>query len=362
MRIVLVTAYGERPMRPDFGCGIHDYVFAPADATTAGIVAYEVRNSLVRWEPRVEIVERPRAPSSRRARHADDRHPLHDQALERPAQPRFPVLHHPGGRGLAPARRSIIDRVPGGIAMALPAPNLDDRRFQELVDDAKRLVQQRCPEWSDHNVSDPGVTLIELFAWMTDQVVYRLNRVPGPQLRQVPRADRRAPVPAERRQGRRHVLALRAAGRHDEDHTRDAGLHGAHRDAGGDQLRDRSRSSRSRPCSVHRVFSQIEEEKTREPHVCGRARPELLLLRQGPQGRRRADGRPLRGGAVVRGQHPPRVQHRGPRRRSAQPAARLGGLGRRGLERVRARRRRDRRPEPGRQRRSCTSRAPTSRR
>jgi len=62
--------------------------------------------------------------------------------------------------------------------MALPAPNLDDRRFQELVDDAKRLVQQRCPEWSDHNVSDPGVTLIELFAWMTDQIVYRLNRVP----------------------------------------------------------------------------------------------------------------------------------------------------------------------------------------
>ncbi|MCW2607052.1 MAG: hypothetical protein JWO60_1745, partial [Frankiales bacterium] len=62
--------------------------------------------------------------------------------------------------------------------MALPAPNLDDRRFQDLVDDAKRLVQQRCPEWTDHNVSDPGVTLIELFAWMTEQVVYRLNRVP----------------------------------------------------------------------------------------------------------------------------------------------------------------------------------------
>lgn len=62
--------------------------------------------------------------------------------------------------------------------MALPVPNLDDRRFQDLVDDAKRLVQQKCPEWTDHNVSDPGVTMIELFAWMTDQVVYRLNRVP----------------------------------------------------------------------------------------------------------------------------------------------------------------------------------------
>ncbi|HEY8791132.1 MAG TPA: putative baseplate assembly protein [Actinopolymorphaceae bacterium] len=62
--------------------------------------------------------------------------------------------------------------------MGLPAPNLDDRRFQGLVDDAKRLVQQRCPEWTDHNVSDPGVTLIETFAYMTDLLLYRLNQVP----------------------------------------------------------------------------------------------------------------------------------------------------------------------------------------
>jgi predicted phage baseplate assembly protein len=62
--------------------------------------------------------------------------------------------------------------------MVLPAPNLDDRRFQQLVDEAKRYVQQSCPEWTDHNVSDPGVTLIEVFAHMVDQLVYRLNRVP----------------------------------------------------------------------------------------------------------------------------------------------------------------------------------------
>lgn len=62
--------------------------------------------------------------------------------------------------------------------MALPTPNLDDRRFQQLVDEAKRYVQQRAPEWTDHNVSDPGVTLIETFAHMVDQLIYRLNRVP----------------------------------------------------------------------------------------------------------------------------------------------------------------------------------------
>jgi hypothetical protein len=62
--------------------------------------------------------------------------------------------------------------------VTLPSPNLDDRRFQQLVDEAKRFIQQRCPEWTDHNVSDPGVTLIEAFAHMTDQLLYRLNRVP----------------------------------------------------------------------------------------------------------------------------------------------------------------------------------------
>src|SRR6188768_618123 len=62
--------------------------------------------------------------------------------------------------------------------MAIAAPHLDDRRFQDLVDDAKRMVMDRCPAWTDHNVSDPGVTLIETFAYLVDQVLYRLNRVP----------------------------------------------------------------------------------------------------------------------------------------------------------------------------------------
>ena len=62
--------------------------------------------------------------------------------------------------------------------MALPVPNLDDRTFQDLVNEARRRIPIYCPEWTDHNLSDPGITLIELFSWMTELMIYRLNRVP----------------------------------------------------------------------------------------------------------------------------------------------------------------------------------------
>jgi predicted phage baseplate assembly protein len=62
--------------------------------------------------------------------------------------------------------------------MPLPTPMLDDRHFQDIVDQAKLLIPRYCREWTDHNVSDPGVTLIELFAWMTDMLLYRVNQVP----------------------------------------------------------------------------------------------------------------------------------------------------------------------------------------
>lgn len=62
--------------------------------------------------------------------------------------------------------------------MGLPTRNLDDRTFQDIVDEAKKRIAASCPAWTDHNVSDPGVTLIELFAWMTEMILYRLNQVP----------------------------------------------------------------------------------------------------------------------------------------------------------------------------------------
>src|SRR5262245_7069776 len=62
--------------------------------------------------------------------------------------------------------------------MRLPEIQLDDRRFQDLVSEARMRIHRACPEWTEHNVSDPGITLIELFAWMTEMTIYRLNRVP----------------------------------------------------------------------------------------------------------------------------------------------------------------------------------------
>jgi len=62
--------------------------------------------------------------------------------------------------------------------MPLPVPDLDDRSFQDLVNEARRRIPLYCPDWTDHNLSDPGITLIELFAWMTEVLIYRLNKVP----------------------------------------------------------------------------------------------------------------------------------------------------------------------------------------
>lgn len=62
--------------------------------------------------------------------------------------------------------------------MPLAVPNLDDRSFQDILDEARRRIPTYTPEWTDHNLSDPGITMLELFSWMTDMLIYRLNRVP----------------------------------------------------------------------------------------------------------------------------------------------------------------------------------------
>lgn len=62
--------------------------------------------------------------------------------------------------------------------MPLPDIQLDDRRFEELFAEAKRRIPVYTPEWTDHNESDPGITLLQLFAWLEEMILWRLNRVP----------------------------------------------------------------------------------------------------------------------------------------------------------------------------------------
>jgi phage baseplate assembly protein W len=57
IRVILMTSKGQRVMRPEFGCQIHDLVFAPNDATTAGLAIYYVEEALRMWEPRIRLIE-----------------------------------------------------------------------------------------------------------------------------------------------------------------------------------------------------------------------------------------------------------------------------------------------------------------
>lgn len=62
--------------------------------------------------------------------------------------------------------------------MSLPIPNLDDITFDDLMKEAKALIPMYDKEWTNHNPSDPGITLLELFSWLCEMVIYRINQVP----------------------------------------------------------------------------------------------------------------------------------------------------------------------------------------
>lgn len=62
--------------------------------------------------------------------------------------------------------------------MPLPLPNLDTRRWADLIDEGRALIPRYAPTWTDHNVHDPGITLMETLAWLVEQDIYRANRVP----------------------------------------------------------------------------------------------------------------------------------------------------------------------------------------
>ena len=168
----------------------------------------------------------------------------------------------------------------------LPEIELDDRGFQELVSEARTRIARRCPEWTEHNVSDPGITLIELFAWMTEMTTYRLNRVPD---KIYVRLLELLGVPMRPRDAGAHARALHARGpaeRADHDRgRRDRGRDGAHGLRGVRRLRGRRephdraaapvglrRRPRRRAAQHRRRRRRRAPDRRRPRRVLGRAR------------------------------------------------------------------------------------------
>ena len=63
--------------------------------------------------------------------------------------------------------------------MAFPDPPLDPRRYQDLVDEMVARIPVHTPEWTNYNAADPGITLIQLFAHITESLLYRANQIPA---------------------------------------------------------------------------------------------------------------------------------------------------------------------------------------
>ena len=154
-------------MRPEYGSLLHRLVFAPNDDTTAGLAIHYVRQALARWEPRVEVldVDAGADPDAPEQLVITLRYRV--RASQAEATLTIPVE-------LSPHRTP--NRRPRTVTLRLP--DLDDRTFTQLVDEARRRIEATCPDWTDLTPHDPGMTLIEVFAHLTEVMLYRLNRLP----------------------------------------------------------------------------------------------------------------------------------------------------------------------------------------
>lgn len=80
--------------------------------------------------------------------------------------------------------------------MPLPLPNLDTRRWSDLVDEGRAILPRYSREWTDFNIHDPGIMLLELFAWLSEELMYRANRIPDRHLCKFLALCGYAPAPA----------------------------------------------------------------------------------------------------------------------------------------------------------------------
>ena len=234
MRLVLATAPGERPMRPEFGCAVHDW--CSPRSTTRPWAASSTRcgpawtaGSRASRSPRWRSPSTPTAPPSCTSTCTTS------CAAPTTRGPGLPLLRHPRPRRPA-GRQPQIRKQPD---MALPSPNLDDRRFQQFVDDAKRLRPAALPgvdrpqRLRPRRDPDRGRGLHGRPAGLPAEPG------PGQELPGVPGPVGHQPVPAGPGARRGHLPAVRAAAEHRAGPGRLGDRHAAHRVRGGAGLRHR---------------------------------------------------------------------------------------------------------------------------
>src|SRR5215472_16790310 len=68
--------------------------------------------------------------------------------------------------------------------MSLQVPNLDDQSFEDLVREGRALISRHADDWTNHNTADPGITILELFAYVTEMLLYQTNRITNHHLRE----------------------------------------------------------------------------------------------------------------------------------------------------------------------------------
>ena len=233
--IILSTAPGERPMRPEFGCDIHDHIFEVLDPSAFGAIESAVRAAIERWEPRVTVegVDFDLG-GSRRGLH-EHRPDVLDPRRARRAQPRAPLLHHPPGAGRP--RRSSTRRSRHGEAAGDPArrSRLPGARVRGAHPDHAALPGvDRAQRLRSRHHADRAVRVDD-----GDDELPAQPRA-GQDLHQPARAARRRAAPADAGARARALHAGGAARRADHDRgRRDRCRHGPHGPRGVRRLRGR---------------------------------------------------------------------------------------------------------------------------
>ena len=164
--IILTTAKGERVMRPDFGCGIHDLVFAAVTAQVVAQIETTVRDALRTYEARIDV----------RARDGRDR----------PTRPRAPRCRHRlRGPGHQPARQLRVPVLLPGIGEpmsshpVLPPPSVDPRRAAALRAQLRRLASALTPRWAQTEERDDFASaLLAIAARLGEETTRRLDQTP----------------------------------------------------------------------------------------------------------------------------------------------------------------------------------------